>query len=245
MAIYQDLPFSLCEQGPKEVYGVGNYFLQIFTQERPELSVASLYFLDSHGQINADTQNPDYEAIQQSQIDWFTKTSQALRKERERNDLHHCTYTSLVFFHIPLPEFADDDSLTKTGGQRREPTEGPSINTHFYDALAKEGVTAVGCGHDHVNDFCALLKGDNMATHQGPWLCYNGGTGFGGYCSYGENRYYRRTRIWELHTQSGVVNTGKQVEYSTKRIDELTLTLMDTIYNTDTLRTKTVNNIFY
>jgi hypothetical protein len=67
----------------------------------------------------------------------------------------------MVFLHIPLPEFGDDNLVIRSG-HRREPTKGTSLNTHFYDVLAGEGVAVVGSCHDHVNDFCALLPGKMM-----------------------------------------------------------------------------------
>lgn len=238
MSLLQDLPFSLCEPGPEDVDGVGNYYLSVLPHSGSEKSeseagVAALYFLDSHGQIPSDVKNPDYDAIKQSQIDWFTRTSQSSRRTREDDqgggsgngdDRPHL---SLAFMHIPLPEYGDDNLVT-TGGARREPTEGPSFNSHFYDALSREGVVAVGCGHDHVNDFCGLLPRDSSgdpssAPQLGPWLCYGGGSGFGGYCSYGGNRYYRRARVWELETRTGGLKTWKRVEYAPDRVDELVL----------------------
>lgn len=115
----------------------------------------TLYFLDSHSQIPSKKRNPDYDPIKQSQIDWFTNTSQAQQVTRE-NDAKSHSHLSLAYFHIPLPEFGDRQ-LSIYNGHRREPTEGPSVNSHFYDALVKAGMSALGCGHDHVNEFCALL----------------------------------------------------------------------------------------
>jgi hypothetical protein len=228
MAIYRELPFSLSEPGPEDIYGIGNYYLQVFGRTSSTVGLATLYLLDSHGQINSDGRHPDYEAIQPSQIHWFAKTSQSLREEREirssqNKDDHGQSHISLVFFHIPIPEFAEEDRIIKSGGQRREPTEGPSINTHFYHALVEESVAAVGCGHDHVNDFCARLKDGHGKPQHRPWLCYNGGSGYGGYCSYGENRYHRRTRVWELNTRRGSLQTWKRMEYHEHRTDELVL----------------------
>ncbi|KAF8859351.1 Metallo-dependent phosphatase [Acephala macrosclerotiorum] len=231
MSLLQDLPFSLCQSGPEQVDGVGNYYLQVFAPEPSELPLSTLYFLDSHGQIPSKVQNPDYGWIKQSQIDWFTCTSQALRKARENHDNYNYLHLSLAFMHIPLPEYADSDLIVR-GGRRREPTEGPSFNSHFYNALVKEGIAAVGCGHDHVNDFCGLRpqqrhkesqQGGNETPQLGPWLCYGGGSGFGGYCSYDGKRFHRRTRIWELDTNTGGIKTWKRVEYSRERIDELVL----------------------
>lgn len=242
MSLLQNLPFSLCQPGPEDVDGMGNYFLSIFAradnmQSKHDVPLANLYFVDTHGQITSEVKAADYDYVKQTQIDWFTRTSQLLRKRREvehEHDLH----LSLAFMHIPLPEYADD-SLMIAGGHRREPTEGPSFNSHFYDALAKEDVAAVGCGHDHVNDFCGLLSqrdrhadgNRNPENALGPWLCYGGGSGFGGYGSYGGHRYHRRTRVWEINTKTGGINTWKRVEYSRERIDELVLVEAGAVVN--------------
>ncbi|KIW40704.1 uncharacterized protein PV06_07881 [Exophiala oligosperma] len=225
MSILQKLPFSLCESGPQEVDGVGNFYLQILATAPSQRPLSTLYFLDSHGQVPNETTDPDYHPVTQSQIDWFTNISQAQRRAREEgtDSLFH---VSLAFFHIPLPEFRDPH-LNIRNGHRREPTECPSFNSHFYDALVKGGISALGCGHDHVNDFCALLpqsqQDGDMTPRSGPWLCYGGGSGFGGYCSYGRERFHRRMRIWEIDTTTGSLKTWKRVEYAADRVDELVL----------------------
>ncbi|KAF2741877.1 Metallo-dependent phosphatase [Sporormia fimetaria CBS 119925] len=244
MAIYHSLPFSLCCSGPDNVYGVGNYYVEILPFASPGSPIATLFFLDSHGQINDDMQYPDYEAIQPSQIKWFEDTSQALRNKREgaAQESSNCTastqdgsdrsrendkHSLLMFFHIPLPEFANDDNLFTVGGQRHEPTMAPHVNTHLYDALVRERVVAVGCGHDHVNDFCARVKrrskGGADDSPYGPWLCHSGCAGFSAYCSYGPTRYYRRTRVWEIDGVTGRLKTWKRVEYREDRVDEVGL----------------------
>lgn len=141
------------------------------------------------------------------------------------NDSDHF-HLSLAFLHIPLPEFRHRH-LRILNGHRREPSESPSFNSHFYDVLAEEGVSALGCGHDHVNDFCALVpriqKDDGGPAQLGPWLCYGGGSGFGGYGSYGGVRVHRRTRVWEVDASTGGLKTWKQVAYAEGRVDELVL----------------------
>jgi hypothetical protein len=130
--------------------------------------------------------------------------------------------------HIPLPEYAED-SLAIIGGERREPTEGPTFNSNFYQVLAAEGVAAVACGHDHVNDFCGLRMqpkpgyNDLESARLGPWLCYGGCCGYGGYCSYDRKRFHRRCRVWELDTRSGCLKTWERVEYNHERVDEVLL----------------------
>jgi hypothetical protein len=228
MSILQDLPFNLCESGPEQVDGIGNFYLQILAPAPSQCPLSTLYLLDSHGQISSLIHNPDYEPIKKSQIDWFVSASQAQRSARQKdNDAH--IHLSLVFLHIPLPEFRDHN-LSIRNGHRGEPTECASVNSHFYDALVKEGISAIGCGHDHVNDFCALLRQQRQQTRQdgytsqpGPWLCYGGSSGFGGYCSYGRKGFYRRMRVWELDTNTGSLSTWKRVEYAMNRVDELLL----------------------
>lgn len=227
MSILQKLPFSLCEPGPEQIDGIGNYYLQVLAPAPSQLPLSTLYFLDSHGQVPSKILNPDYEHIKQSQIDWFVKASQAQRSARKKDGKDNRFHLSLAFLHIPLPEFGDPH-LSIHSGHRREPTEGPSFNSHFYDALAKEGISALGCGHDHVNDFCALLpkqvqQNGDKPPQPGPWLCYGGGSGFGGYCSYGGKRFHRRMRVWELDTSNGSLKTWKRVEYAVDRVDELLL----------------------
>ena len=104
MSILQNLPFSLCESGPEQVDGIGNFYLQVLAPALSQLLLSTLYFLDLHGQIPSKIHNPDYDPIKQSQIDWFTNTSQAQRSacEKDNND-----NLSLAFLHISLPEFGD------------------------------------------------------------------------------------------------------------------------------------------
>jgi hypothetical protein len=227
MSILQNLPFNLGEPGPEHVDGIGNYCLQILAPAPSRFPLSTLYFLDSHSQILNESYSPDYDPIKQSQIDWFTNLSRAQRRAREEDGQDNRLHLSLAFQHIPLPEFADPQ-LNICNGNRREPTEGPSVNSHFYKALAEEGISAVGCGHDHVNDFCGWLPQEtqqdgNKPVRPGPWLCYGGGSGFGGYCSYGSRRFHRRARVWELDTRTGTLRTWKRVDYARDGVDELVL----------------------
>ncbi|KAF1846294.1 Metallo-dependent phosphatase [Cucurbitaria berberidis CBS 394.84] len=216
MSILQNLPFSLSEPGPEQVDGVGNFYVQILAPAPSELPVSTLYFLDSHSKLPSTTLNNRYDHIKPSQIDWFKTTFQSLRNAGN---------LSFVIIHIPLPEFKDRHLCIRSG-QRREPTEGPSFNSHFYDALVDYGISAVGCGHDHVNDFAALLPQQTQhdgKTPQSPWLCYGGASGFGGYGSYAGKRFYRRMRVWELNASAGSLKTWMRLEYAIGRTDELML----------------------
>ena len=230
MSLLQSLPFSLSQAGLEEVDGIGNYYLQVFDRAPSKLPLSTLFLLDSHGQLLRKFPWLGYDWIKQSQIDWFRNTSQALREQRRKSGSHDHFHLSLSFQHIPLPEYGDSDLLMRAG-YRGEPTEGAKFNLGFYETLAKEGIMAVGLGHDHVNDFCAIKpqqkqrgqQDANKAHQLGPWLCYAGSCGFGAYGEYGGTGYYRRARVWDLDTKAGRMTTWKRVEYATESVDELKL----------------------
>ena len=99
------------------------------------------------------------------------------------------------------------------GGEWKEASTAPGFNSGFYSALQEAGVVAVGCGHDHVNDYCALKpqKTDlEKALGLGPWMCYAGGSGFGGYAGHGG--FHRRVRVWEVDTNAGRIITWTKLE---------------------------------
>ncbi|TLS20810.1 uncharacterized protein PpBr36_10990 [Pyricularia pennisetigena] len=222
MRILESLPYSLCEPGPDLVTGIGNFYLEVLAPAPSHLPLSTLYCLDSHGGISSTTRYPDYTPIDQSQIAWFTDIALTRRIACKNGDVNNNSFhLSIAFLHIPLPEFGDP-SLIIRNGHRGEPSESPSRNTYTYDALAAGGVQALGCGHDHVNDFCGLLPLAGTNAHR-LWLCYAGGAGFGGYCSYGRTRFHRRMRVWELSTNTGSLTTWKRVEYCKDRVDELLL----------------------
>ncbi|KAF1912130.1 Metallo-dependent phosphatase-like protein [Ampelomyces quisqualis] len=221
MSIFQGLPLCLSESGPEQVGGVGNFHVEVLGPAPSEVPALNLYFLDSHGEIPNWRQKPDYAPIEESQIRWFRNVRQAQR------GLHNdsCLRASIVFMHIPLPEFKDPRLLIRSG-HRAEPTECPSVNSHFYDALAEEGVSALGCGHDHVNDFCALMpqqkrRGGGESHDHRPWLCHAGAAGYGVYCSYGYEFFQRGARVWEL--RNNVLKTWRRREHDEERVDELVL----------------------
>ena len=230
MSIVRSLPYSLSQPGPEHVDGTGNYYIEVLAPSPSEHSAITIYLLDTHGLTPDEKNFKGYDWLKQSQIEWFRTTSESLKKANAHRHYTHI-HMDLAFIHIPLPEFAEQDNIRK-GGKFLEPVMAPAFNSHFYDALAEEGVVAVGCGHDHVNDYCALRKEahtdpdtHHKASQRGPWMCYAGGSGFGGYGGY--DGYNRRVRVWEVDTNAGRITTWKRVECcgdDTKRkIDDIVI----------------------
>ena len=222
MSLLETLPYSLSRAGDESVSGVGNYYVEI-PSHSSDTSALTIYLLDSHS-LSPDEHNyKGYDWIKQDQIDWFRTLAQSLKKAHARYSHIHM---NMAFVHIPLPEYQDPGNVV-VGGQWREGVTSPKYNSHFYDALVAEGVLAVGCGHDHVNDYCAIRPptADSPSRAPGPYLCYAGGAGFGGYAGYGG--FHRRVRMWEMDTNAGRMTTWKRVECcgpeTQQRVDEIVL----------------------
>jgi hypothetical protein len=239
MSIMESLPYSLSQTGPPDIDGVGNYYVEILAPSPSHHSAVTIYLLDSHGLTPDEKKYKGYDWIKPSQISWFKSTTDSLWQEHKKYTHFHM---DMAFIHIPLPEFADSNNKL-AGGQYKESVTAPGFNSHFYDALVEEGIVAIGAGHDHVNDYCALrpvssspetkladaehhtTHGGKGSPHLGPWMCYAGGSGFGGYAGYGG--FHRRVRVWEVDTNAGKITTWKRLECCGddvgRKVDEILL----------------------
>ncbi|KAF1994317.1 hypothetical protein P154DRAFT_447916, partial [Amniculicola lignicola CBS 123094] len=65
-------------------------------------------------------------------------------------------YLSLAFLYILLPKFSNYN-LSIHKGYKRELLEGPYFNSYFYNTLAREGISTLGCRYNYINNFYTLL----------------------------------------------------------------------------------------
>ncbi|XP_074286605.1 putative inactive purple acid phosphatase 29 isoform X2 [Silene latifolia] len=198
--------------GVLKIAGFGNYNLEVAGVHGSPFqnnSILNLYFLDS-GDYSKVPFISGYDWIKSSQKSWFLRTSTALKSSYNA--------PGLVYFHIPLPEFARF-SKSKITGVKQEGISSPSINSGFFNSLVKAGdVRAVFVGHDHINDFCGLRK----HIH----LCYAGGFG---YHAYGKAGWSRRARVVSVKLEKvakGVWGPVKSIQ-TWKRLDDAHLTTID------------------
>ena len=171
-------PHCLVKNGPEELFGYGNHYINILNGENSIQQ--TLFFFDSgrdildkyresHG-VPADLQGYDF--IKKDQIEWY-KSRIDMLKEKSGD------FRSMVFMHIPLPEYAeaitgsDEDGWSFTDkckilyGSAYENVGCSPFNSGLFDAiLEKESTQAVFCGHDHVNDYCALYKDVFLVYYQ-------------------------------------------------------------------------------
>ena len=182
---------------------VGTADIQIYssTEDKP---VFELYIIDSHGKAK---DGAGYAPVDKKQIEWYVTRREQLKAEN--GDY----LPSLVFQHIPVPEFFDvikkvpkgtkgavpaygahkneyfvlNNETIAEGGFMLESPASPDVNTGEFEAMSEKGdVLGIYVGHDHNNSFVVKYKGVDLG--------YTQGAGFNVYGP-GENR---GVRIFEL-----------------------------------------------
>lgn len=182
---------------------VGTADIQIYssTEDKP---MFELYIIDSHGKAK---DGAGYAPVDKEQIEWYVSRREQLKAEN--GDY----LPSLVFQHIPVPEFFDvikkvpkgtkgavpaygeheneyfvlNDETIAEGGFMLESPASPDVNTGEFEAMSEKGdVLGIYVGHDHNNSFVVKYKGVDLG--------YTQGAGFNVYGP-GENR---GVRIFEL-----------------------------------------------
>ena len=125
---------------------------------------ARLYVMDSND-YNADDHS--YKGFEPRQVEWY----RARCAEAERSDGRRAT--GLMFFHVPLPEYAEAYRTAPLAGNRLERECPPRDNAGMFRALIEGGeVIGVFAGHDHSNDYVAECEGIALAYGR-----YSGGYG--------------------------------------------------------------------
>lgn len=145
-------PYCLIsDEGGDEVKGTGNYVLPIHhTKGKVEKLI---YCMDSRSYSLAKDKGIDgYGWFDRSQISWFAATNQLWLSQNPE-------LQSLLFFHIPLPEYKQAfDQGEYRNGVRMEEECSPIINTGMFSELVLQGnVLGTFVGHDHNNNYVAQL----------------------------------------------------------------------------------------
>lgn len=179
MEVQEQSEFGIGEAGPDEVYGVGNYVVEVASKE-DGLTKAALYFLDSGAYA---LEIGGYDWIKTSQIEWYSKLSAAYKAQNGGTPL-----PSLAFFHIPIPEYQEVWEKSVCYGSKWERVCCSKVNSGLFAAMLENGdVTGTFVGHDHINDF--------WGEHYGIRLCYGRASG---YSTYGREGFPRGARVIKL-----------------------------------------------
>lgn len=151
---YEEADNSLFQMGPANIHGVGNYIVNI--EDENGDSVYSLIMLDSNSR-RVYEDGKDYDFIYYDQIKWY---EWAVNGQKN--------VPSMLFFHIPLPEFKDAENMWTSGkidnsmgfGDNREDVFCAPVNSGLFDVVKELGSTThIFCGHDHINNLSVMYEG--------------------------------------------------------------------------------------
>ena len=181
-----DYEHCLCKFGPEELFGYGNFTVNILGEGGKLLK--TLFHFDSGRDIlDRDKEKyglpadfKGYDFLKKEQIDFYKNETAKLRKEYGSAD-------SFMYMHIPLPEYAHAFKADENGkfvpsgeceilyGEQYESVGASTYNSGMFDAILETGSTqAVFCGHDHINDWCAIYKGVYLTYNlPGGYAVYN------------------------------------------------------------------------
>lgn len=181
-----DYDHCLCKFGPNELFGYGNYTVNILG-EGGKLKKALFFFDSGRDILDRDRKEYDipadmqgYDFLKKEQIDFY-------KNEVDRLTAQYGKADSFLYFHIPLVEYSyafkeENGRYVPTGeceilhGEQYESVGSSAYNSGMFDAILEKGGQAVFCGHDHVNDWCAIYKGVHLAySLPGGYACYNMG----------------------------------------------------------------------
>ena len=151
--LLEDSPYCLSKGGPVEISGRGNQQLRI-RGSRENSTEALLYLIDS-GQYYHDQSLSHYDIIHFDQIEWLRRVHDEAVREIGNDSL-----PSLLFFHIPIPEYSALSDNKEVIGEMRWRVNSPAINSGLFGTMLEmKGVMGAFCGHDHSNDAIGLYKG--------------------------------------------------------------------------------------
>jgi hypothetical protein len=194
--LYMSFPQNLNRPSPPGIHGTGNSHVLILGSQGDTPAFA-VWLLDSGryvpdtiaAQAVEDDGLRTYDWIRPSQVAWYATTSQALEERWGRK------IPALMFFHIPLPEFAllwerrENHGVT---GEKNEDVAAGAFNSGLFGAVMDRGdVAGIFVGHDHVNDF--------VGDYFGVRLGYSANVGFGTYGLEGDDKdRMRGARVFRI-----------------------------------------------
>ncbi len=164
-AKYEEAQYCLFERGSAELYGMGNYALNIV--EDGDI-INTLFFLDN-GRYHKYANGVEKEVyVGEEQIAWYEDTAKAIA------DFQGRSVPSMLFSHTAMPEMKEavekycvqsaDDKYYYVpkelgfGYFAYLPCVAP-INTGFIDRAKAVGLTHVFCGHDHESNGSIYYEG--------------------------------------------------------------------------------------
>lgn len=158
--VYASGKYAIFSKGPSNIFGVGNYFVNLRKQGKPVLSLAHLdsnMYGDGWFYSGFDRVHPD-------QTEWCMDSLKELKKDNEE-------LQALAFFHMPVSEFKEAYEQMKLGDKSVEYNFGTigekddyfgisRFEGDFFEKALETGIIkGMFCGHDHYNNLSLTYKG--------------------------------------------------------------------------------------
>jgi len=162
-SLFKTGQYSIFTEGPKDIYGVGNYIIEL---RRGNELVSLLCMLDSNMYVTKWFYD-GFDCIHSDQTRWCM----------EKLNQYKSVFTdieAMAFYHMPLPEFKEAYEKMKFGDttiqyhfgtvSEKEDYFGISrLSGDFFEKAKENGVIRyMFCGHDHVNNISLTYKGIRM-----------------------------------------------------------------------------------
>jgi len=180
MKFYMTFKYNVSQIGYKTFDRIGNYNILI-KSAKDNIPKFNIYMMDS-GKY-APFFIGGYNWIKFTQIFWYKRTSLKLRQKYNKK------IASLMFFHIPLQKFKEAWKIGLINGKKFENESCAKINLCVFNTIVKNGdVKGIFVGHDHLNNYCAILKNIKL-----------GYAGYTGYGSYGKDNIPRGARVFLIN----------------------------------------------
>jgi len=154
--VYANAEYSVFRKGPGNIGGWGNYIINIMEGESV---VQTLYMMDSN--------NYSGKHFKQAQLDWYAWAVEGMKAYNDGE-----VTSSMLFMHIPFPEYKDAYEYWKDSGFDTNigngwtfieteylNTEGRGVFDTFRDLSSTKYVF---CGHNHNNDYSIWYQGVNL-----------------------------------------------------------------------------------
>lgn len=151
-----------------DLTGIGNNIINLTREDKV---VYQLFIIDSNSYSYQDGFGYDY--VHQDQIEWYKKGIETINKDYHYNwTVGDEAIPSLIFQHIPLPEFEncnnenrqelqeENNNLGNPNGILREDSCPPLFNSGFFDVIkAYKSTKGIFVGHDHINNYNINYQG--------------------------------------------------------------------------------------
>lgn len=134
----------LFQDGPEDIDGIGNYFLELKDEEGN--LIQALVFFDTHG----SNVSGDFDGVHENQIEWYENyISQDLKEKAP----------SLLFMHVPFYEFVDSYEK-EYGPYDKDIGLFLFSKNNLFDSINNLGSTkGVFCSHIHEKNYSILYQG--------------------------------------------------------------------------------------